>query len=164
LTGRLLALDSGRAGPLPMSSKSGPTGRCCRTPQQAQGANIGRSTRATPPARTTAAWTLIRVRRATGPRRAALRGHPLFALRHADVDLAGVPCHSRNAISRPSQVERKTRPVSLGVPLGWPQRSGGSAPEADALSTVLRARGPDHSGSCLDRASASDSKLYVRPH
>ncbi len=28
------------------------------------------------------------------------------------------------------RTERKTQPVSLGVPLGWPQRSGGQAPEA----------------------------------
>ena len=40
-------------------------------------------------------------------------------------------------------VERKTPHVSLGVPLGWPQRSGVSAPEADALSTELQARGPE---------------------
>jgi hypothetical protein len=32
--------------------------------------------------------------------------------------------------------ERRTRLVSLGVPLGWPQRSGGFAREADALSTA----------------------------
>src|SRR6188474_1936906 len=38
-------------------------------------------------------------------------------------------------------VERKTPAVSLGVPLAWPQRSGGQAPEADALSTELQARG-----------------------
>jgi hypothetical protein len=28
----------------------------------------------------------------------------------------------------------------LGAPLGWPQRSGGQAPEADALSAELQAR------------------------
>ena len=36
----------------------------------------------------------------------------------------------------------KLHPLSLGVPLGWPLRSGGQAPEADALSTELQARGP----------------------
>jgi hypothetical protein len=39
-------------------------------------------------------------------------------------------------------LERKTPLVLLGVPVGWPQRSGGSAPEADALSTELQAREP----------------------
>jgi hypothetical protein len=39
-------------------------------------------------------------------------------------------------------IERKTLPISLAVPLGWPLRSGGQAPEADALSTELQARGP----------------------
>jgi hypothetical protein len=43
--------------------------------------------------------------------------------------------------SNASRVERKTPPVSLGVPLGWALRSGGQAPEADALSTELQARG-----------------------
>src|SRR5574342_240075 len=42
----------------------------------------------------------------------------------------------------PLGVERKTPPVSLGVPLGWPLRSGGQGPEADALCTELQARGP----------------------
>jgi hypothetical protein len=52
----------------------------------------------------------------------------------SDERVAG-PGNARN-------LERKTPPVSLGVPLGWPQRSGGQAPEADALSTELQARGP----------------------
>jgi hypothetical protein len=46
----------------------------------------------------------------------------------------------RVAGPRGDELERKTPTVSLGVPHGWPQRSGGQAPEADALSTELQAR------------------------
>ena len=44
--------------------------------------------------------------------------------------------------------ERKTQPFSLGVPLGWPQRSGGQAPEADALSSELQARRRRNRSAC----------------
>ncbi len=49
-----------------------------------------------------------------------------------------VVCRTQKELA---EVERKTPPVSLGVPLGRPQRSGGQAPEADALSAELQARG-----------------------
>src|SRR5665811_1755187 len=39
-----------------------------------------------------------------------------------------------------AEIERKTPQVLLGVPRGRPQRSGGQAPEADALSAELQAR------------------------
>src|SRR5207245_1126723 len=38
------------------------------------------------------------------------------------------------------KIERKTRSVLLGLPLGRPYSSGGSTPEADALSTELQVR------------------------
>ena len=47
---------------------------------------------------------------------------------------------TRGPARRRTNVERKTPPVLLGLPLGWPLRSGGQAPEADALSTELQAR------------------------
>jgi hypothetical protein len=44
-----------------------------------------------------------------------------------------------SASSGSLRVERKTPPVSLGVPPGWwPLRSGGQAPEADALELQAR--------------------------
>ena len=51
-------------------------------------------------------------------------------------------CASSRPSPRTPKLERKTLPGSLGFPLGWPLRSGGQAPEADALSTELQARGP----------------------
>ena len=60
-----------------------------------------------------------------------------------------------------AKVERKTPLVSLGVPLGRPLRSGGQAPEADALSAELQAREPRSYRSSVDRASASG--LTLRP-
>ena len=58
-------------------------------------------------------------------------------------------------------LERKTLPVTLGVPLGWPQRSGSQAPEADALSTELKARGPESYPLSVARPSASGFTLSV---
>ncbi len=55
-------------------------------------------------------------------------------------------CRRRGHLARDTELEGKTPHVSLGVPLEWPLRSGGQAPEADALSTELQARGHDQYG------------------
>ncbi len=59
--------------------------------------------------------------------------------------------------------QRITRHVSLGVLLGWPQRSDGPAPEADALSTVLRARGHHPNSPRSDRAQNPGRRRSRRP-
>jgi hypothetical protein len=55
--------------------------------------------------------------------------------------------------------QRKTQPVSLGPPVGWALRSGGQAPEADALSTELQARGLRSYPLSVARPSASGSSV-----
>jgi RNA polymerase sigma factor (sigma-70 family) len=93
--------------------------------------------------------TLLRARRA--------RAQARVDRRSSRNPVAGRPAGGRTAEAY-ARRERKTPHVSFGIPLGWPQRSGGQAPEADALSTELQARGTDHTAQ-----ARIDRRLMVPP-
>jgi hypothetical protein len=107
-------------------------------------------------------------RRPIGPARETRRKRPdtPAACARSGPGVHGAPDRSRrcDVVCRTqkelAEVERKTPPVSLGVPLGRPLRSGGQAPEADALSAELQAReatgypGKSRSGSRRSRFEA----------
>ena len=57
--------------------------------------------------------------------------------------------------------QRKTHAKAFVSPVLRVLRIGGAAPEADALSTELQARGADHTGSSSDRAGAPRSTDVV---